>query len=65
MDRLHEKGFITDPRSNAKSVVFTEEGMDEAQRCLEQLFVSESGQRMDHDSRPLSLGFIGPGSVVQ
>jgi hypothetical protein len=46
MDRLHEKGFITDPRSKAKSVVFTEEGMDEAQRCLEQLFVSESGQRM-------------------
>jgi len=26
MERLHEKGFISDPRSKAKSVVSSEEG---------------------------------------
>jgi hypothetical protein len=46
MNRLHEKGFISDPRSKAKSVVFTEEGLEEAQRCLEEFFESENGQRM-------------------
>ncbi len=38
MNRLYEKGFISDPRSKAKSVVFSEDVLDEAQRCLEQLF---------------------------
>jgi hypothetical protein len=26
MDRLHEKGYISDPKGKAKSVVLTEEG---------------------------------------
>jgi hypothetical protein len=26
LNRLHEKGLITDPKSKAKSVIFTEEG---------------------------------------
>jgi len=38
MNRLHEKGFISDPRGKAKSVVFTEEGLIEARRLLEELF---------------------------
>ena len=38
MDRLHEKGFITDPRGKAKSVVFTEEGLERAERLLNELF---------------------------
>lgn len=42
MDRLHEKGFISDPRGKAKSVVFTEEGLNEAERLLEKLFAVES-----------------------
>lgn len=42
MDRLHEKGFISDPRGKAKSVVFTEEGLNEAERLLEKLFTVES-----------------------
>lgn len=46
MNRLYEKGFISDPRSKANSVVFSEDGLDEAQRCLEQLFAAESGQRL-------------------
>lgn len=38
MDRLHERGFISDPRGKAKSVVFTAEGLKEAERLLKSLF---------------------------
>jgi hypothetical protein len=38
MNRLHEKGFISDPRGKTKSIVFTEEGLEEAERLLEELF---------------------------
>ena len=41
MNRLHEKGLITDPRGKAKSVVFTEEGLVEARKLLEKLFSAE------------------------
>ena len=36
LNRLHEKGFISNPRGKAKSVVFTEKGLLEAQRLLEE-----------------------------
>jgi hypothetical protein len=39
MSRLHEKGYISDPRSKAKSVVFTEEGLHESERLFQALFV--------------------------
>jgi len=38
MNRLHEQGYITDPRGKAKSVVFTEEGLQRAERLLDELF---------------------------
>jgi hypothetical protein len=38
MDRLHEKGFISNPASRAKSVVLTEEGLAEAERAARKLF---------------------------
>jgi hypothetical protein len=38
MDRLHEQGYISDPRVKAKSVVFTEEGLERAKVLLEKLF---------------------------
>jgi hypothetical protein len=38
MDRLYQQGYITDPRSKAKSVVFTEEGLERARHLLEKLF---------------------------
>ncbi len=38
MDRLHERGYITDPRGKAKSVVFTDEGLARSRQLLEQLF---------------------------
>lgn len=38
MDRLHEQGYISDPHGYAKSVVFTEKGMERSKRLLEELF---------------------------
>src|SRR3954454_10369602 len=38
MNRLHEKGFISDPVSRAKSVVLTEDGQREAQRLFQTMF---------------------------
>jgi hypothetical protein len=38
LNRLHDRGFITDPRSKAKSVIFTEGGLEESQRLLAMLF---------------------------
>ena len=38
MDLLHEKGWIVDPRSKAKSVALTEEGERLAQEFLRKYF---------------------------
>src|ERR1700675_2038292 len=46
MNRLHEQGYITDPRGKAKSVVFTEEGFERAQRLLEELFSKQAEPRI-------------------
>src|ERR1700716_1248142 len=37
MDRLHQKGFISDPTHRAKSVIFTEEGLAEAERAARKM----------------------------
>jgi DNA-binding PadR family transcriptional regulator len=42
LNRLHEKGFISDPRGKAKSVVLTEKGLIEAQYLLEKLFYEQT-----------------------
>jgi|SRR5882672_10231299 len=39
MDRLHQKGFISDPTRRAKSVIFTEEGLAEAERAAREILV--------------------------
>jgi hypothetical protein len=38
MGRLHEKGWISDPVGKAKSVAFTQEGLQRAQALLQSLF---------------------------
>jgi len=47
MNRLHEKGFISDPQGKARSVVFSEAGLKEARRLLQKLFCEseEAGAR--------------------
>ena len=42
MNRLHEKGYIGDPVSKAKSVIVTDKGIKESQRLFDELFGSES-----------------------
>ena len=41
MDRLYEKGWISNPKGKAKSVLFTEEGWMRSQQLFEQLFEEE------------------------
>ena len=38
MDRLHEKGFIHDPKSKAKSVSMTPEGLEKAKALFAEHF---------------------------
>ena len=49
MDRLHEAGYITDPKGKAKSVVFTEEGLARAEELLESLFGKRAEQNAAAD----------------
>jgi hypothetical protein len=39
MNRLHEKGLISDPVGRAKSVVLTDEGLEKAERLFRDLLV--------------------------
>ena len=39
MNRLHEKGFITNPVSKAKSVGMTEEGFNKSKRLFQKHFM--------------------------
>ena len=45
MDRLHAKGYISDPRSKAKSVLMTEEGAKQAKELFERHFRIGARQR--------------------
>jgi hypothetical protein len=45
MNRLHEQGYITGPRGKAKSVVFTEDGFERANRLFEELFGKQAEQK--------------------
>lgn len=40
MNRLHERGYISDPVGKAKSVVFTEEGLRESEQLFNELFAA-------------------------
>ena len=40
MERLHEKGLISDPVGRTKSVVLTDEGLERAERLYQDLFVT-------------------------
>ena len=44
MDRLHKKGFISNPVSKTKSVAFSESGLRESQRLLAELFAAADGE---------------------
>jgi len=52
MARLHEKGLISDPVGKAKTVAFTEEGLRESERLLEDIFGSgpDGGRTIQSES---------------
>jgi hypothetical protein len=41
MDRLHEKGFISDPKSKSKSVVLTPEGVRRSEELFREHFTGQ------------------------
>ena len=41
MARLHEKGYISDPKGKAKSVVLSEEGFEKAKELFVKFFMEE------------------------
>jgi hypothetical protein len=41
LDRLHERSYISNPKTKAKSIVFTEEGLARGERLLGELFGRE------------------------
>ena len=40
LDRLHEKGLISDPKSKAKSVMLSDDAVKESARLFEKYFAS-------------------------
>jgi hypothetical protein len=38
MNRLHDKGFISNPIGKAKSVILTDKGLEESERLFRKLF---------------------------
>ena len=40
LDRLHAKGLISDPVGKAKSVIFTDEGLERARSLFKEMFAS-------------------------
>jgi hypothetical protein len=42
MNRLFDKGFISDPVGKAKSVVFTEEGLKRSERLFRAMFTTKA-----------------------
>jgi hypothetical protein len=42
LDRLHEKGLISDPKNKNKSVVVSEKGQQKAEELFKQFFAKES-----------------------
>jgi hypothetical protein len=42
LDRLHAKGYISDPRSKAKSVIITEEGVKQSRELFAKYFGKHS-----------------------
>ena len=42
LDRLHERGYVSDPRSKAKSVVLTEDGLKRSRELFAKYFGKRS-----------------------
>jgi predicted GNAT superfamily acetyltransferase len=45
LNRLHEKGFVTDHNGRAKALIMTEQGLNESERLFRKLFVRKQPGR--------------------
>ena len=43
MNRLHEKGYISNPRSKDRSIAMSEEGLSRSRELFEQFFAGKAG----------------------
>jgi hypothetical protein len=50
MNRLHAKGYISDPRSKALSVVLSEEGLSRAKQLFETFFTKVTSEAPSTDA---------------
>ncbi|EEE1293633.1 hypothetical protein CB343_003118 [Salmonella enterica subsp. diarizonae] len=50
LNRLYERGFISDPVNKAKSVVLTEKGLIQSEQLFLQYFVTEGTENNDKTS---------------
>jgi hypothetical protein len=55
MERLHKKGFISDPLGKAKSIILTEEGQREAERLFAEMFAAAPAGSRAAESATLKL----------
>jgi hypothetical protein len=55
MERLHKKGFFSDPVGKAKSVILTEEGQREAERLFAEMFAAAPARMRAAESATLKL----------
>ena len=51
LDRLFERGLISDPKGKAKSVRFTEEGLEHAEAAFGRMFCEEGGSEQREDGK--------------
>lgn len=62
MDRLHAKGYISDPRSKAKSVVMTDEGAVRSRELFKKYFADPEPRRQGE--RLVTRDELPPGSEL-
>jgi hypothetical protein len=52
---LHEKGCISEPHGKAKSVVFTEEGLEQAKHLLNEMFGKDTRHSTSQRGKEIRL----------
>jgi len=65
LDRLHEKGWIGDPVSKAKSVVLPPESIKESRRLFDQFFGADATNVGERESTEDGDGFVGTWHIYE
>lgn len=65
LDRLHEKGWIGDPVSKAKSVVLSPEAIEESRRLFDQFFGIDAPDADKDESAEADRAFVGTWHIYE